>query len=584
MNPLRKTKIICTYGPAVASREKIIQLINAGMNVVRFNFSHGDHDYHRQGINLIKEIRDELSIPLAILVDTKGPEIRTGVEQESEFISFSRDDQVTLTTEKCINTDERIYIDYPDFVRDLDDNSAIYLDDGHIMLKVLSKTKVDAQCIVIRGGEIKAKRGVNVPGVLINLPFLTDKDKADLEFAAEMDVDIVALSFVRSVTDIRSCRQFLFQHNGFSCDIVAKIENPFAVENIQEIGFASDGIMIARGDLGVELPVEEVPKIQKDIIKTCMRLGKPVITATQMLESMTLHSRPTRAEISDVANAIYDSTSAIMLSGETANGNYPVECVEIMASVALNTEADIHNKVQKVEYDMNRGQTNALANAAIATAQSLEAKAIIPLTRSGHSARLVSRLRPNPIIIGATSSERTFHKMSLYWGVIPILLRREGQNLEDLFEMAHGHVEDCDILGKGDIVVMMGGSPIGASGATNLIRVDSIGHVVTRGKTLNSVDLDEGLVHLYKNKNSVPEGRVLVMKYLLDEDLPALKKAKGLIIQTEQGEDKARIIAQALQIPMISRAEGVCTVLNEREAIRIDGHHGIIYRVKEKDA
>lgn len=582
MKEPRRTKIISTYGPSVASREKMEAIILAGTDVVRFNFSHGSHEYHRQGMEYVKAIREERELPVGILLDTKGPKIRTGEEQEEEVIGLKNEERVELTTIKCKNTASRIYVDYPELPRYLAVGSTVLIDDGRCRLEVIGKNESGLSCIIRRGGHIKAKRGINIPGVSLPMPFLSDKDKRDLDFAAEMEVDIIAASFVRTAEDIRQIRHYLFKNHEFTCDIVAKIENQQGVDNIKEIGQVSDAIMIARGDLGVELPVENVPRIQKQIIKLCRKLGKPVITATQMLESMIEHERPTRAEVSDVANAVYDSTSAIMLSGETASGNFPVACVEMMDTIARQAESDNLPDSASLEVSNERSNetTKAMAGAAITTAKALGADAIITLTSSGYSSRMVSRLRPRMAIISATQNLRTYYKMSLYWGVHPVLSHYKSSNLGDLFSHTMKLIEERHLLPVGSFAVMLGGSPVGISGSTNVLRIGFVGNVALRGKPVVKVEA-QGQVHLFKTRAAAPEGRVLVMRYLLEEDLGILPKCKALILQGAQGERMARIVGETLKIPVITRAEGCTSVLNENEQVRVDGSAGIVYRVTD---
>ncbi len=575
---MRKTKIICTYGPAVASREMVEKLIRAGANVFRFNFSHGDYDYHTQGMNYVKEVREELGYPVAILLDTKGPEIRTGLQDE-EFVMLETDSEVTLFSHEGKSRPGHIHIDYHNFANEIPLGTSILFDDGKLKVEVLRK--IDGSnllCKVIQGGEIRARRSVNTPSVTIKLPFLSEKDKADLVFGSEIGVDLVAASFTRDAEDIKAMRRHLFLQNEFTCDIVAKIENHEGVENIEEICFVADGIMVARGDLGVELPVEDVPYAQKKIIRTCRHYGKPVITATQMLESMISNMRPTRAEVSDIANAIYDSTSAIMLSGETATGEYPVECVEMMNIIAKRTEKDLdYDGLLRETMPKSLEGTKAMANAALSTAYDLNAHAIVSLTSSGYSARLISRRRPKVDLIAPTNSWRTFYKMALYWGVRPLYVDVAAKVLGEVFEEITDKINEQKILPKGSLIILLGGSPVGISGSTNVLRISSIGNVATRGHALVKGNTN-GLVHIYKNKKTTPEGRILVMRYLMETDLNVLKTAKALILQGEKGEDYAKVAGETLNIPVITRAEGVVSTLYENEMVYINGEEGIVYR------
>jgi len=578
----RRTKIICTYGPSVASKEKIKEMVLAGMNVVRFNFSHGDYDYHKKGMDFVKEVREELDEPIAILQDTKGPEIRTGVDQIPKILNLETGKSIVLTTTEGTSSIEKLYVDFPYLAREVEIGTRILIDDGRLCVAVRDKDDTDMTCEIIRGGEISGKRGINLPKVHLSLPFLSEKDKRDLAFGVEQGVDFIACSFTRNADDIREIRKEIYSHGGFSCDLIAKIENQEGVDSIEEICEVADGIMIARGDLGVELRVEEVPLVQKQLISICRKFGKPVITATQMLESMIVNERPTRAEVSDVANAIYDSTSAIMLSGETASGMFPVECVNLMSQIADQTEKnEFYNKtIVSPLSDENHESTNAMAGAAYTTAYSLNAQAIVVLTTSGFSARLVSRMRPKMNIIVPTEDKRVYFKMALYWGVQPLLFQRESETLGSVFMQVMKIVEDKKILKSGDQVVQLGGAPVGISGSTNVLRISSVGRVAVRGKRMFG-SMVKGQAHIFKKKKTTPEGRIIVMKYLLEEDLSVLSKSIGLILQSDRGEEMAKVVGTTLGIPVITRAEGATTVIHEKESIEMDADSGIVFRVTQ---
>ncbi len=578
-NFMRKTKIICTYGPSIASEEMIEKVVLAGANVIRFNFSHGDYDYHTKGMSTVKAVRERLDLPVAILLDTKGPEIRTR-DQEEELFQLVEGECIQLSTVAEKSSGDVLAVDYANLANEVEVGTDILIDDGRCCVKVIAKEGSHGlKCKVIAGGDIKQRRGVNIPNVDIALPFLSEKDKNDLAFGAKMGVDLVAASFTRTAEDVRDMRRHLFQQDHFTCDIIAKIENRQGVNNIEDISSVADGIMVARGDLGVELPVEEVPHIQKKIIHGCRKFGKPVITATQMLESMITNFQPTRAEVSDVANAIYDTTSAIMLSGETAAGKYPVRCVEMMSTIAKRTESDIDYEKLVIENMPHTSEgTKAMANAALTTAYDMKASAIVSLTSSGYSARLISRIRPGMEIIAATDTQRTFYKMALYWGVKPMMIEIDkGSNLDDVFDGVTKLIEDKAFLPKGSLVVQTGGSPVGVSGSTNVLRTSSIGNVATRGR-ITCEGTVQGSVHIFKNKNTTPEDRILVMNYLVESDLSVLKRAKGLILQSDRGEDFARVAGETLNIPVIVRAERATSALYENEIIFLDGNEGVVYR------
>jgi pyruvate kinase len=578
---MRKTKIICTYGPSIDSQEMIEKVVKAGANVIRFNFSHGDYDYHTNGMNNVKAVREKLGLPIAILLDTKGPEIRTRLQDE-EYIHLETGSTVELNTTVEKSSQGILAVDYDHLVQDVVIGQEILLDDGKCRIRVDEKMGGNRlQCYIMQGGSVKARRSVNIPNAELKLDFLSEKDKRDLEFGAKMQVDLVAASFTRDAEDIKNMRRHLFKQNHFTCDIIAKIENRQGVTNIDEICAVADGIMVARGDLGVELPVEEVPHIQKMIINTCRINGKPVITATQMLESMVSNTHPTRAEVSDVANAIYDSTSAIMLSGETAAGQYPVECVKMMSTIATKTENDIdYRKLVTESHPENLEGTKAMSNAAITTAYEINAKSVIALTASGYCARLISRRRPGMEIIAPTENIRTFYKMALYWGVSPLMVEfRKEAGLDAVFEDITKMIEDKKILPKGSLIVQLGGAPVGVSGSTNVLRINSIGNVATRGvPTVVGKGKVQGRVHIFKNKTTTPEGYILVMNYLMESDLHVLKRAKALILQSDKGEEFARVAGETLNIPVITRAEGSTSALFDNETVLVDGDEGIVYR------
>jgi len=582
----RRTKIICTYGPAIASKEMVSQMVDLGMNIMRFNLSHGQHDFHLQGMNYVKEVRDQKQLPIAIMMDTSGPEIRTADSQDPEFLELKTGQIITISSDSGISTTQRLLIDFADFSNFLQTGNRIFIDDGQIAVEVIEKEGRDLKCSIVRGGTIKPRRGVNTPGISMGMTFLTDKDKKDLAFAAEQGVDIVAASFTRGREDIKKMRNYLFAQDRFTCDIVAKIENYEGVKNISEICQVADGIMIARGDLGVELPVEEVPRIQKDIIRLCRTLGKPSIIATQMLVSMMENLRPTRAEVSDVANAVYDSTSAIMLSGETAAGKHPLECVAMMDTIARQSEKDFPDvRLVDTETTIDGAieMTKSMAAAALVTAKSLGASAIITLTSSGYSTRMVSRLRPTMALLGVTENKRIFYRMAIYWGVTPCFMEETCENLGELFSKTLEHIKEKNLLTIGDLVVMLGGAPIGVAGSTNVLRISSIGNVAVRGRGLVSKKA-QGQVHIFKNRKTTPDGKVLVMRYLLEEDLEILSRAKGLILQSNRGDEMARSAGESLGIPVISEVEGAYSVLRQNEIISIEGDVGLVFRVLTEES
>ena len=469
---MKKTKIICTMGPNTNDRELVKQMALAGMDIARFNFSHGDHEEQKGRVDIIKSVRDELGIPIAMLLDTKGPEIRTGVLKDDIKLDIKDGQKFTLTTRDIVGNENEVSITYSGLPADVSKGNVILIDDGLIELHVEEVVNgTDIVCKVINGGLLGQKKGVNVPNVSIRLPAITDKDKDDILFAIEQGYDFIAASFVRNAACIQEIKEILWSHD---CDIpvIAKIENAEGIANIDEI------IKVARGDMGVEIPAQDVPHIQKMIIKKCNAAYKPVITATQMLDSMMRNPRPTRAEVTDVANAIYDGTDAVMLSGETAQGKYPLEAVKMMAQVAETTEQhlDLH-LLENAKLHSRRGISSAVSNAAVSTAASLNAKAIICPTMSGFTARLISKLKPAQTIIGASPNEDVLRKMQLYWGVRPLKTAQE-RSSDMIFQHAIDVAENAGYIEEGDTVVMTGGvatSPTSSRrGLTNMIRVQSV--------------------------------------------------------------------------------------------------------------
>lgn len=466
---MKNTKIICTIGPASQNPETIKKLILAGMNVARLNFSHGSYEEQANKFHMIQDASKELGIPVAILQDTKGPEIRlrdfaNGKEELKAGQKF------TLTTVEIAGTNEKVSITYKNLPNDVEAGMAILLDDGLIELKVDKVTATDIECTVINGGFVSNKKGVNVPGAELSMPFISDVDREDILFGIKMGFDFLACSFVRSKDDILAVRKILDEH-GAKTKVIAKIENMQGIRNLAEILEVSDGIMVARGDMGVEIPLEEVPVIQKKMIKKAIASGKQVITATQMLESMTKNPRPTRAETTDVANAIYDGTTAIMLSGETANGQYPVEAVETMTKIAQRAELDIDyiNRFQRTEMH-GVDVTNAISHATCTTAMDLKAAAIITVTMSGFTAEMIARYKPNCPIIACSVDEGVCRQVNMLWGVRPLLIEKE-ESADELFKEAVRKSQEAGYVKKGDIVVLTAGVPLAVSGTTNMIHV-----------------------------------------------------------------------------------------------------------------
>lgn len=472
---MRKTKIICTLGPATDSDITLEKMMRAGMNVARFNFSHGTYDVHQKRFEQLVKTRKELKMPVATMLDTRGPEIRLGLFKNNQSVEIKSGDEYILTTEKVECDEKRASVSFPDLPEDVKAGTAILINDGLVSLKVKEIKGTDIICDVVEGGVLSNNKGVNVPGVELSMPYLSEQDMSDLEFGAKMKFDFIAASFVRTAADVAYLRKFTNSLGWRNVRIIAKIENMDGVNNIDEIINVADGIMVARGDMGVEIPFEKIPSIQKSIIRKSYRAGKQVITATQMLESMIKNPRPTRAEITDVANAIYDGTSAIMLSGETAAGAHPVEAVETMALIAETTESEIDyiTHFKKGTDEDSKNITNAISHATVTTAHDLNAKAIITVTKSGSTARMISKHRPSAMIIGCTTDETVCRQMSMSWGVVPLMCD-EKDNSDALFSHAVEIAKNNKLVKKDDIVVITAGIPLGISGTTNMLKVEKI--------------------------------------------------------------------------------------------------------------
>lgn len=473
---LRKTKIICTIGPASCDKDVLRELMKSGMDVARFNFSHGEYETFEKWLKNVEEVREELGLPVATLLDTKGPEIRLGTFKNPNGVVLSKGQAFTLTTDEIEGDEERCSVSYKGLVNDVKNGTQILINDGLIALEVQSVKDKDIICKVTDGGLVTDKKGVNVPNVSLALPYLSEKDMQDLKFGAKMGYDFIAASFCRTGADIVYLRDFCHALGWNDVKIIAKIENHEGVEHIDGIIKEADGIMVARGDMGVEIPFEQIPAIQKMIIQKVFQAGKIVVTATQMLESMINNPRPTRAEITDVANAIYDGTSAIMLSGETAMGKHPVEAVKTMALIAKTTEDDI-DYVEQFEMLSPRGAkrdiTSAISHATVTTAHDLNASAIITVTKSGTTARQISKFRPECPIISATTSDKVRRQNNLSWGVIPVMCE-EKSNTDELFQHAVDVAVKTGIIGRGDVVVITAGIPLGQSGTTNMLKVHEV--------------------------------------------------------------------------------------------------------------
>ena len=473
---MKKTKIICTLGPATDNPQILEKMILSGMNVARFNFSHGAYEDHEKRLKEVIAVREKLNAPVATLLDTKGPEVRLGDFENPDGVTINEGDKFVLTTKECLGTEKKSFVNYEGLPRDVKPGTVILINDGLISMKVDCVKGSDIHCTVIDGGLLTNHKGVNVPGVDLNMPYLSERDMNDLKFGAAHDFDFIAASFISSATEVTILRNFVDAIGWKDVKIISKIENVQGVNNIDSIIAASDGIMVARGDMGVEIDFQRIPAIQKMIIRKVYDAGKIVVTATQMLESMINNPRPTRAEITDVANAIYDGTSAIMLSGESAVGKHPVEAVQTMTSIALTTEGDIDYKREFDNFYPESGGkdiTSAISHATVTTAHDLNASAIITVTKSGTTARMISKFRPQTDIVGATINQKVWRQLSLSWGVKPVLCQLK-DNTDELFDHAVDVTVKAGAAKKGDTVVITAGIPLGMSGTTNMLKVHKI--------------------------------------------------------------------------------------------------------------
>ncbi len=578
---MKRTKIVCTIGPASDNKKTLSELIDAGMNVARLNFSHGSHEEHVAKMNLIRELSKEKGVSVAILLDTKGPEIRTGIIKDDKKVVLEEGQDFILTTEDIEGDKNRVSVSYKDLTNDISIANEILIDDGLIGLQVKEVSKTEIICEVVNGGELGSRKGVNLPGISVNLPPITEKDVADIEFGIEQGVDFIAASFVRKVDDILAIREILEEHNS-DIHVLPKIENHEGVENIDEILEVSDGLMVARGDLGVEIPPERVPTVQKMMIKKCNNAGKPVITATQMLDSMMSNPRPTRAEASDVANAIYDGTDAIMLSGETAVGKYPVEAVKTMTRIAVETEKSLQDERNLDDIVTKRSITNAIGYSTCKTAHDLNATSIITSTRSGYTARMVARYRPQCQVVAATPSERTLKKLLLVWGVIPVK-SQVTDSTDGMIEVSVKAAEDEGYVESGNLVVITAGAAGGIPGTTNLIKVHMVGKEVLRGVGLGHYSVI-GRVCVAKNAHEankgIEKGDILVTKETSKDYLPAIQKASTVITEQAGLTSHAAIAGLKSGIPVIVGVTDVTEFVETGETITADSLRGLIYKGK----
>lgn len=576
---MRKTKIVCTIGPASESVEKLVELINAGMNVARLNFSHGSHEEHAARIKSIREASEKTGKTVAILLDTKGPEIRT-LDFEGGQAELITGNEVIITTEPVVGTAEKFAVSYEGLIDDVHVGSKILIDDGLIGLEVIGIEGNDIRTKVLNSGLVKNKKGVNVPNVRVNLPGITEKDISDIEFGIEQNVDFIAASFVRKASDVLEIRELLGKHGAEYIQIIPKIENQEGIDNIDEILEVSDGLMVARGDMGVEIPPEEVPIVQKLLIKKCNNLGKPVITATQMLDSMQRNPRPTRAEASDVANAILDGTDAIMLSGETAAGSYPIESVSMMNSIALRIEKSLqYEELFKKRQRENKGTiTDAIGQSVAATALNLKVAAIIAPTESGHTAKMISKYRPKAPILAITSDIRICRRLTLVWGV-QTEYRERANSTDEMLQHAMEAAQDAKFVSNGDTVIITAGLPIGETGMTNMMKIHVVGDVIAQGQGIGRKTAAGKVVIAKTGEEAVSKvtpGSILVTNSTDRDMMPAIERAAAII--TEEGglTSHAAVVGVSLGIPVIVGVENATNILVNGQAVTVDASRGIV--------
>jgi len=579
---MRKTKIVCTIGPASESIEKLTKLMEAGMNVTRLNFSHGDYEEHGARIKNIREAAEIAGKNIAILLDTKGPEIRTH-NMKDGAIELVAGNDIIVSMNEVEGTTEKFSVTYEGLIEDVTEGSKILLDDGLIGLEV---TKIDAAAKelhtkILNSGTLKNKKGVNVPGVSVNLPGITEKDANDIRFGIEQGIDFIAASFVRRASDVLEIKQLLEDNNASHIHIIPKIENQEGVDNIDEILEVSDGLMVARGDLGVEIPAEEVPLVQKMLIKKCNILGKPVITATQMLDSMQRNPRPTRAEASDVANAIFDGTDAIMLSGETAAGLYPVEAVQTMNNIASRAEQALNYKeiLSKRSRDVEHNITDSIGQSVAHTALNLEVKAVITPTGSGHTARMISKYRPEAPIVAVTYDAHIMRQLALVWGVYP-RLSHKSESTDEMLDVAVQESVNSAIVSHGDLVVITAGLPVGETGTTNIMKIHVIGDVLAKGQGIGRKTAFGKVVVAHTAKEALEKvvpGSILVTTGTDRDMVPALEKCSALI--TEEGglTSHAAVVGLNIGIPVIVGVENATSILKDGQDITVDTRIGTVY-------
>ena len=573
---MKNTKIVATLGPASDSEHIIEQLVEAGANVFRLNFSHGNHEEHGLRIDKIFALRKKLGVPIGIMLDTRGPEMRIGTFENGP-VTLRKGEKFTLTTRPVPGGKSIVSINYMDLPQDVRQGTVILLDDGLVSLAVDAVEGSEIHCTVQNGGPLSSNKGVNVPGVEVRLPSVTDRDVEDILFGIGKGIDFIAASFIRKSADILAIRRLLHENGGDGIQIISKIETRQAALNLAEIVRVSDGIMVARGDLGVELPLQEVPVIQKELIRLCKDLGRPVIIATQMMDSMIRNPRPTRAEVNDVANAVYDQCDCVMLSGESAAGAYPVLSVETMATICKTIEARRGNEHLR-ESDPGSSVAEAVASACCQCAQDVGAKAIVTVTSSGHTARMIAKYRPFSTIVATTPSEEVYHRLSLVWGVHP-MLSQQGTSTDEIMDGAVEAARRGGYVNDGDVLILTAGVPVGVSGSTNLMKVHIAGDVLAKGTALGGGTV-RGRVCVARSvldcQRNFQQGDILVTKMTDHDYLPYMRLAGALVTECEEPNCHTAVVGTALNVPLIIGVKGITDMVKNGSVITVDAERGLI--------
>ena len=580
---MKKTKIVSTLGPASTDLDTIVKLIEAGANVFRFNFSHGDHEEHLGRLNVVHEAEKVTGKMVGIMLDTKGAEIRTTVQKEGK-IQYEIGDEIRISMDASLEgTHDKIAVTYPGLIDDVHEGGHVLFDDGLIDMQVekIDRENKELVCKVLNAGVLGSRKGVNAPGVSINLPGITEKDSDDIRFGLDHEINFIAASFVRKPEDVLDIRELLEEKHMEHVQIFPKIESQEGIDNFDEIIKVSDGLMVARGDMGVEIPAENVPLVQKTLIKKCNALGKPVITATQMLDSMQENPRPTRAEASDVANAVFDGTDATMLSGESANGDYPVESVATMARIDVKAENALrqHKTFSINDFDKT-DVTEAIGRAVAETADNLGIKTIVAATKSGHTARMISKYRPDADILAVTFDDRTRRGLAVNWGVYPVMAEAPAST-DDMFTLATEKAKEAGFAKEGDLILITAGVPVGEKGTTNVMKIQLIGSKLVSGQGVG----DETVIGKATvatsaeeaNKKAV-EGGILVTKTTDKEYLPAIEKSSALIVENGGLTSHAAVVGISMGIPVIVGAQDATASISDGEVVTVDSRRGIVYR------